>query len=198
MGVVLAFIGNVGDSTVRPIFCRKISAACREVPELRVVMGDTCCGADVSFSRYEKVRPGPVLVRITLPGGVELPPDRSHRLAERIAESIRRFYPEHGYARREVMVDVFLTPQLLAFESPEDLLEQLNLGSGGVARGVMLRVGETQRVFLPSAWEKYPEPRVFMNTLASDAGLNPEAWRQPDAKILTYNRVATFITKNTC
>jgi len=193
---VMVFVGNAGDRTVQSQFRRKIIAACCEVPEIRAVMNDECCGIDISFSKNEVVRPGPVMVRITLPCGVDLSLDRSRILAERIAESIKGFYTEHAYARREVRVDVFLAPQAMTFESPEELLARLKPGDDGVAHGVVLRVEGKQLTFLPEAWKSYPDPEVFMDTLASNAGLAPKAWRRPDAKILIYDRVATFTTTN--
>ena len=78
-------------------------------------------------------------------------------------------------------MSVLTVPKQLAFTSPQDLLGKLRPG----VDGVVLRVGDAA-TYLPQVWEQLPDKQVFMNELAEKAGLDPAAWRQPGAMVLTY------------
>ena len=83
-------------------------------------------------------------------------------------------------------MSVLTVPKQLAFTSPQDLLGKLRPG----VDGVVLRVGEQVATYLPQVWEQLPDKQVFMNELAEKAGLDPAAWTQPGAMVLTYQAEA--------
>jgi MEMO1 family protein len=91
----------------------------------------------------------------------------------------------------EVEVSVLTVPQRLAFRSPDDLLAKLRPG----VDGVVLRVGGRQATYLPQVWEKLPDKKQFMGELAQKAGLHSNAWKEPDATVLTY-QVEAFKEEN--
>jgi AmmeMemoRadiSam system protein B/AmmeMemoRadiSam system protein A len=83
----------------------------------------------------------------------------------------------------EIEVSVLTLPERVKFHSPGELLARLRPG----VDGVVLRVGSHQGLFLPQVWEQLPDKKEFLNRLAEEkAGLEPTAWQQPDAKVLTY------------
>ncbi len=81
-----------------------------------------------------------------------------------------------------IEVSVLSTPQPLAHENPEELLEKLRPH----VDGVVLQHGFRRATFLPQVWEKIERPKDFLENLCYKAGLPPHAWREPQAKILTY------------
>ena len=82
----------------------------------------------------------------------------------------------------EIEVSVLTIPRPLEFESPEDLLEKLR----PQVDGVVLRVGRSRATYLPQVWEQIPAKREFLGHLAEKAGLEADAWRKPEARVLTY------------
>ena len=81
-----------------------------------------------------------------------------------------------------IEVSVLTVPAPLSYRSPEGLLSKLRPSIDGV----VLQVGRAQSTYLPQVWEKIPDKEAFMSTLAEKAGLPPDAWRDPRAKVLTY------------
>jgi AmmeMemoRadiSam system protein A len=82
----------------------------------------------------------------------------------------------------EIEVSVLTIPRRLEFESAEDLLAKLRPGIDGV----VLRIGPRQSTYLPQVWEQISDPADFMGNLSQKAGLAPDAWRSPQAMVLTY------------
>lgn len=66
--------------------------------------------------------------------------------------------------------------------TPEEILAQIEPGK----HGVVLRVGSSHATFLPQVWEHFADKTQFLEKLAVKAGLFPDAWRRPDAKIEVY------------
>jgi AmmeMemoRadiSam system protein A len=85
--------------------------------------------------------------------------------------------------RIEVEVSVLTVPVPLAFESPEDLLQKLRPHHDGV----VLSVGARRATFLPQVWEKLSAKEVFLQHLSTKAGLGPDGWRSPEAKVDIYH-----------
>lgn len=115
-------------------------------------------------------------------------------------------------ARRSLALDVAANARAAAFEDPRlpavttpdwpDLtlkvsvlseLEPMPAGSfdevvGWIRRGtdgVLLAAAGHRGTFLPSVWEKLPDPEVFLLQLLAKAGLARESW-PPDAKAWRY------------
>jgi AmmeMemoRadiSam system protein A len=81
-----------------------------------------------------------------------------------------------------IEISVLSTPQPLAYENPEELLEKLRPH----VDGVVLQHGLRRATFLPQVWEKIARPKDFLENLCHKAGLPPHAWRDPETKIRTY------------
>lgn len=82
----------------------------------------------------------------------------------------------------EIEVSVLTIPERLGYRSPQDLLAALRPG----VDGVVLQVGPGQATYLPQVWEQLPDAEDFLRQLSQKAGLPPEAWRSPQAVVLTY------------
>lgn len=82
----------------------------------------------------------------------------------------------------EIEISVLTVPQRLDFSSPEDLLKKLRPR----VDGVVLRVGSREATFLPQVWEQLPDKEEFLAHLATKARLPSDAWRSPEAMVLTY------------
>jgi AmmeMemoRadiSam system protein A len=82
----------------------------------------------------------------------------------------------------EIEISVLTVPQVLPFNSPEDLLRKLRPH----VDGVVLTIGQRQATFLPQVWEQVPDKETFLAHLAAKAGLPPAAWRSPTTEVQTY------------
>lgn len=108
--------------------------------------------------------------------------------AVRAATEDPRFDP---LERRELprvifSVSVLGDPEPLKVESEAQLVERLNPGEDGLT----LYDGAQRGTFLPSVWEKLPDPAEFVRELKRKAGLDPDAWSET-LRVERY-RVATF------
>ncbi len=81
-----------------------------------------------------------------------------------------------------VEVSVLSAPEPLTYDNATDLLQKLRPH----VDGVVLKRGGRRATFLPQVWEKLPQPQEFLANLCYKAGLPPDAWRQPDVQIDTY------------
>lgn len=81
-----------------------------------------------------------------------------------------------------IEVSVLSSPQLLSYDSPEELLTALRPGIDGV----VLKKGLHRATFLPQVWEKLSQPELFLGQLCNKAGLPFDAWRQKGIEINTY------------
>lgn len=66
---------------------------------------------------------------------------------------------------------------------PEEFPTRLRPGIDGV----ILIVGDRSSTFLPQVWAEIPGPEEFLAHLCLKQGSPPDAWRRPDARILTYS-----------
>ncbi|MHC4398182.1 MAG: AmmeMemoRadiSam system protein B [Planctomycetota bacterium] len=82
----------------------------------------------------------------------------------------------------EIEVSVLTIPRRLEYNTPEELLDKLRPHTDGV----VLQAGRQQATYLPQVWEKPPEPATFLSRLAQKAGLSADAWKDPEAIVLTY------------
>jgi AmmeMemoRadiSam system protein B/AmmeMemoRadiSam system protein A len=81
-----------------------------------------------------------------------------------------------------IEISVLTLPELLAYDTPEDLLAKLVPGRDGV----ILMIGNNQATYLPTVWEQLPDPEEFLSRLSRKAGLSVDGWRRPYAQVFTY------------
>lgn len=81
-----------------------------------------------------------------------------------------------------VEISVLSPPQPLQFDDPDDLLHKLHPGIDGVT----LMLDDRRATFLPQVWESYPDPRLFLSLLSEKMGRSPDAWRDPQLQVETY------------
>jgi len=81
-----------------------------------------------------------------------------------------------------IEISVLSPPRRLDADTPEARLAALRPGRDGV----ILRAGRCTATYLPQVWEKLPEPRRFLDSLARKAGLPAGAWRDPATELSVY------------
>lgn len=94
-----------------------------------------------------------------------------------------RFPPMTAYELEElrISISVLTTPQLINFDSEQDLLAQLRPG----VDGLILEAGHRRGTFLPAVWESLPDAADFLRHLKSKAGLFPDYW-SAEVKVYRY------------
>jgi len=81
-----------------------------------------------------------------------------------------------------VEVSVLTTPELLAYDGPDDLVARLRQN----VDGVVIQKGWQRATFLPQVWEKLADPHEFLQHLCVKAGLSPDAYKFPGLDVYTY------------
>lgn len=92
---------------------------------------------------------------------------------------------ENEYDDLEIDISVLGKPELITFESEEDLLKQIRPNIDGL----ILEFGANRGTFLPSVWEQLPDQKEFLNHLKMKAGL-PINWWDNSAKISRYETLS--------
>jgi AmmeMemoRadiSam system protein B/AmmeMemoRadiSam system protein A len=85
------------------------------------------------------------------------------------------------YPRIDVHISVLSAPRKLTVASREALLEYLQPG----VHGVIIEEGERRSTYLPSVWEKLPDPDTFVAELRAKAGLQRNGW-SADTRVSIY------------
>jgi AmmeMemoRadiSam system protein B/AmmeMemoRadiSam system protein A len=85
------------------------------------------------------------------------------------------------YADIELHISVLSPASLLAVASREALIAKLRPGIDGV----ILQQGNHRATYLPSVWEKIPQPQQFVSELRKKAGLDAAGWSE-DMQVWTY------------
>ena len=95
-----------------------------------------------------------------------------------------RFPPVTPEEEPELTIEISVLSPLRPLDcaGPEDLLRKLRPG----VDGVVLEVGSRRATFLPQVWEKLPDPEEFLEQLSLKAGLPPDGWADPKAKVSIY------------
>ena len=95
-----------------------------------------------------------------------------------------RFPPVTADELPELDIEISVLSPLRPLDcaGPEDLLRKLRPG----VDGVVLEVGPRRATFLPQVWEKLPDPEEFLEQLSLKAGLPPDGWADPKAKVSIY------------
>ncbi|MCR4415492.1 MAG: AmmeMemoRadiSam system protein A, partial [Thermoguttaceae bacterium] len=88
--------------------------------------------------------------------------------------------------RIDIEISVLTVPQRLEFRTPEELLAKLRPR----VDGVVLRVGRAQSTYLPQVWDEIPDKETFLSELSRKAGLDRDAWKDPQAQVLVYQAEA--------
>jgi AmmeMemoRadiSam system protein A len=81
-----------------------------------------------------------------------------------------------------IEVSVLSQPELLRYDSVEDLCNKLRPG----VDGVVIERGWHRATFLPQVWEKLADERQFLQRLCLKAGLAPDAYSSGDLDVYTY------------
>jgi len=81
-----------------------------------------------------------------------------------------------------ISISILSKPQPLNYANGSDLVEKLRVA----VDGVIIQKGAAQATFLPQVWAQLPQPEKFLTHLCLKAGLAPNAWRQADLKVFTY------------
>lgn len=81
----------------------------------------------------------------------------------------------------EIHLSILTKPELIKFDSEEDLLRQIRPNIDGL----ILQEGAQRGTFLPSVWESLPEPHDFLCHLKQKAGFDPDYWSD-SVKVYRY------------
>jgi AmmeMemoRadiSam system protein B/AmmeMemoRadiSam system protein A len=94
-----------------------------------------------------------------------------------------RFQPlqMQEYADIELHISVLSAASLLEVASRDELVEKLKPGIDGL----ILQQDNQRATYLPSVWEKIPQPQQFVSELRKKAGLDAAGWHE-DMQVWTY------------
>ena len=81
----------------------------------------------------------------------------------------------------KIEISVLTIPKKLSSTSPEGLLDKINN-----KMGIILKKGFNSATFLPQVWEQIPDKTTFLEQLSIKAGLDKNAWKNPNTKIEYY------------
>ena len=84
--------------------------------------------------------------------------------------------------RIAIEVSILSEPRQLHYRDPADLLKKLRPNIDGV----IIRKDLASATFLPQVWEQLPQPQDFLAHLCRKAGLTPDAWRNKQLEVSTY------------
>ena len=82
----------------------------------------------------------------------------------------------------QIEISVLTQPQPLAYEDAADLVSKLRPD----VDGVIIQRGWNRATFLPQVWEKLSDPHQFLQRLCQKAFLPPNAYRNGDLAVYTY------------
>jgi AmmeMemoRadiSam system protein A len=88
----------------------------------------------------------------------------------------------HELQDLHIEISVLSSPRPLTYDSPDDLIEQLQPD----VDGVVIERGWNRATFLPQVWEKLPDPHSFLEHLCRKAYLPADAYHGPDLDVYTY------------
>ncbi len=85
-----------------------------------------------------------------------------------------------------IRLDVLSVPQVMAFESMQELVNKLPKGCG-----VLIDVQGKKAGFLPQVWQQVPSTEIFLQALCKRIGKTPQDLLAPEAKLSCFF-VASF------
>jgi uncharacterized protein len=74
------------------------------------------------------------------------------------------------------------TPQILQFETPEELLSKLRPNIDGV----IIKDGQRRSTFLPQVWESLSQPEDFLTHLCQKMGAGSTCWKKKGIQVFIY------------
>jgi AmmeMemoRadiSam system protein A len=92
--------------------------------------------------------------------------------------------------RIDIEVSVLSEPQLLTYDSSDDLLKSLQPNIDGV----VIKKGGASATFLPQVWQQLPKPEEFLSHLCLKAGLSVNEWEKGELELSTYQ--VQYFTEN--
>ena len=110
--------------------------------------------------------------------------DAVERNALNAAFNDHRFQPLKAEELDGITIDISILsrPEVLDYRDSEDLISKLR----PMVDGVILRHGKKGATFLPQVWAQLPDPEQFLEHLCRKAGLEADAWQDPDLEVSTY------------
>lgn len=88
------------------------------------------------------------------------------------------------FKKVEIHISILTEARLMEINSRDELLAQLQPGVDGIT----LKEKGKRATYLPSVWEKLPEPQSFVTELRRKAGLEPEGWDE-STQVLRYETI---------
>jgi len=90
------------------------------------------------------------------------------------AFSDNRFAPlqQEEFDDLEIHISILGSPEQINFDSEEDLLSKIHVGTDGL----ILEDGNHKGTFLPSVWKSLPDKKEFLNHLKQKASLSQNYW----------------------
>ena len=82
----------------------------------------------------------------------------------------------------DVEISVLSEPKELHFGSVKELMERLHPKK----EGVIISKWQYSATFLPQVWEHFFSKEEFLTSLCLKAGLPPDAWKDKELKVYTY------------
>lgn len=81
----------------------------------------------------------------------------------------------------KIEVSVLSEPKKIRYNSPEELIKKLKK-----YMGLILKKGFNSSTFLPQVWEQISDKEEFLQQLSLKAGLDKDAWKNPETEIWYY------------
>ncbi|MBI2498782.1 AmmeMemoRadiSam system protein A [Candidatus Woesearchaeota archaeon] len=82
----------------------------------------------------------------------------------------------------KIEISIIKNIKKLSYESEVELLDQINKGINGVIVRHSVRIG----TLLPGEWEKADNKIEFLQLICEKAGLDKDAWKNPNSEIYVY------------
>ena len=100
------------------------------------------------------------------------------------AMSDYRFSQVRSEELSEIQIEIsrLTTPQLVQFETPEQLISKLRPNIDGV----ILKDGYRRSTFLPQVWESLPQPEDFLAHLCRKMDASSDCWKQKGIQVFIY------------
>lgn len=153
------------------------------VPGMITAPGDECfkrhCGTFVTIKKQGRLRG---CIGNLIPSGTVWEGIRQNVI--NAARHDPRFRPLEASELDQVSISISILskPQPLSYSDGSDLIEKLRVH----VDGVIIQKGAAQATYLPQVWDQLPQPEEFLTHLCLKAGLAPNAWRQADLNVFTY------------
>ena len=122
----------------------------------------------------------------TLESGLALAANVAH-FAHAVAYSDSRFPPltPMEFDSIHIHISILSPMEIVIFESESDLLLKIRPGIDGL----LLEDAGRRATFLPSVWEKIPDPGDFLRKLKIKAGFSPSYW-SPHIQVRRYTTMS--------